>query len=571
MDITNSLDDNDLNAHQNNYKELYGFFGFIIDAKKDIENFINGTGVVTRKMMADNSVGNAQLLNNAVTTEKIFPRAVGNAEISDFAINTNKIANDSVGNRALVEKGVWRENIADGAINNDKLDSIVYGRNLEGLTSANTVLMPGIYTINAGQNATESLAFPPGNQFGVLEVRDAGLNIITQTYTMPSVGQVWTRRRYLGNWSEWLKVGATPSTPSITTENLNELTTSGQLKQNATVYVTTDRNYPPVSGEFKAGTLFVINSGGAITQMYVADRAGELWVRDRLVGGTWYNWKRIGGASDGTSTGLPITEMELTGQWTPNDSGDDYLKEIGKHELVNVIEIGRSVQNRPLYAAIIGDSTKPAFFVNAGAHGTEVGTPEAAWIWVRELTKNKSLMFMDMCIVVVPNQNPDNRFIARANKNVVDLNRDWIDRSQPETHAVEYLLDNYNIVAALDMHNFGYPRETSFQEVLHGAEEVKAKSQEMYDVAFTALQKDNQPVRRYAPELPESSFVNGIATINGIPTLLVEIPCGGYGDWTFDDYYPTPSWQAHVGNITCNAIADYVWSNLSDFEALKSN
>lgn len=516
------------------------------------------------QQMAGNTPINAVPADGSITNVKIVDRAVGNSKISDYAVDTNKIASDSVGNRALVTGGVWRENIADSAVDNAKLDSVVYGKNLSGLTSASTVVTPGIYTINAGQNATESLGFPPGNQFGVLEVRDAGLNIITQTYTMPSVGQVWTRRRYLGSWSEWLKVGATPSTPTITTENLNEITTSGQLKQNASVYVTTERNYPPVSGEFKAGALFVINSGGSVTQMYVADRAGELWVRDRLVGGTWYDWKLIGETNSGTSKRLPVTEMELTGKWTPNDDGDKFLLEMGEHELVETIEIGRTVQDRPLYAAIIGDKTKPALLVNAGAHGTEVGPPEGAWLWVRELTKSKSLMLMDMCIIVVPNQNPDNRFIARGNKNAVDLNRDWVDFSQPETQAVASLFDTYNVVAALDMHNFGYPRHTSLQEVTFGTDEVKTKSQEMYDVVFSALVNDNQPVRRYDPALDERSFTNGVAIAYDIPTLVIEIPCGGYGDWTFDDYMPTPSWQAHIFILTCDAVANHVWNNLPE-------
>ena len=173
-------------------------------------------------------------------------------------------------------------------------------------------------------------------------------------------------------------------------------------------------------------------------------------------------------------------------------------------------------------------------------------------------------MLMDMCIIVVPNQNPDNRFIARGNKNTVDLNRDWVDFSQPETQAVKSLFDTYNVVAALDMHNFGYPRHTSLQEVTFGTDEVKTKSQEMYNVVFSSLENDNQPVRRYDPALDERSFTNGVAIAYDIPTLVIEIPCGGYGDWTFDDYMPTPSWQAHIFILTCDAVANHVWNNLPE-------
>ena len=453
---------------------------------------------------------------------------------------------------------------ADGSVNNRKLDSIVYGKILDIGTNANSLDVPGFYTVSSGERATEELNFPPGNQLGVLNVRDLGLGVRTQTYTMHSNGEIWTRRRYNGNWSSWIRVGDKTITPVAGDNDLDLLTSTGQWKQIHTPYVTNENNYPPISGEFKGGILNVVEYGGAVTQTYVAERAAEMWVRDRSVRGKWFEWKRLDGNVK------PVTRMEVTGKWTPNDDGDRFLLEMGEHELVETIEIGRTVNDRPLYAAIIGDKTKPALLVNAGAHGTEVGPPEGAWLWVRELTKSESLIFMDMCIIVVPNQNPDNRFIARGNKNAVDLNRDWVDFSQPETQAVKSLFDNYNVVAGLDMHNFGYPRDTSLQEVTFGSNEVKTKSQEMYDAVFSALENDNQPVRRYDPAMDERSFTNGVAIAYDIPTLIIEIPCGGYNDWTFDHYIPTPSWQSHIFILTCDAVANYVWRNLSDFEAVKS-
>src|SRR5699024_5136194 len=239
--------------------------------------------------------------------------------------------------------------------------------------------------------------------------------------------------------------------------------------------------------------------------------------------------------------------------------------EMGKKENVKTIEVGQSVRGTPMYASIIGDETKPALFINAGAHGTEVGAPEGAWLLIREFSEIKNLMLMDMCIIILPNQNPDNRFIARGNKNAVDLNRDWLDRSQPETKASEFILDNYNVIFAVDLHNFGYERETSLKEAEYGSEEVKRLSKNVYDTVFEVLEKDDQPVRRYDPEVAETSFTNGIASINNIPTLLIEIPCGGYNDWTFDHYMPTPEWQAHIGITVGKGIANYIWKNLGDF------
>ena len=462
---------------------------------------------------------------------------------------------------------------ADGSITNEKLDSVVYGKILDAGTNADSLDVPGFYTVSSGVLATEELNFPPGNQFGVLNVRHLGSATISQSYTMPSIGEIWTRRRYVGSWSDWKKINENRMTPFLNKTDLNEITDTGEWRQVDSAHITSNLNYPDISGDALTGTLLVSNASGSISQTYIADRAGEIFVRDRNVAGRWYEWKKVGGTKDnggGSVKSVPKTDMEITGRWTSNDAGDNFMFEMGKHELVEIIEVGRSVRDRPIYAAVIGDPTKPAYYINAASHGTEVGAAEAAWLLVREFTQEKSLMLMDMCIIVLPNQNPDNRFIARGNKNAVDINRDWVDKEQPETHAAMHILNNYNVVAATDLHNFGYPRHVSLKEAIYGTPEVMAKSRELFDLVTTTLENDDQLVRRYDPDAPNSSFTNGVAEQWNVATLLIEIPCGGFNDWTFDHYYPTPYWQAYVGGLACKAIAKYVWKNLSDFEALKS-
>lgn len=93
-----NLDDNDMNNVNSNFIELYGFLGFISEAKKAIENFINGTGVVTNKMLSDDSV----------TNRVIAPRGVHNDNIADLAVRENHIAAGSVS----------EQKIANGAVNN---------------------------------------------------------------------------------------------------------------------------------------------------------------------------------------------------------------------------------------------------------------------------------------------------------------------------------------------------------------------------------------------------------------------------------------------------------------------
>src|SRR5699024_7425360 len=146
---------------------------------------------------------------------------------------------------------------------------------------------------------------------------------------------------------------------------------------------------------------------------------------------------------------------------------------------------------------IIGDPTLPAVLVIAVQHGTEVGPPEGAWLWCRELTKPKSLALMDVCVIVVPMVNPDKRFVAGGKQAMVYLNHDWTDLTQTETQAVATLFDEYNIVAGVDVHNFGYPRETSYQGSAYGDETTQSLAVELENVVETALTEDGQPARRF--------------------------------------------------------------------------
>lgn len=441
-----------------------------------------------------------------------------------------------------------------------------------GSTHLDEVITPGVYGQVWSSVASPDLGYPEEN-VGELTVSSPQSSFIYQTYTVVTTGSIWTRRLYIDTWSTWQEVGAPDdSIPALSNTDLNTVLGQGRYVQLFDAGATGELNYPPIGSANKAGYLEVLVSSGVVAHVYLAPRAGEMWSRN-YYNGNWRPWQQIGGSNSGgggSGDGIPRTDMELTGRWTSNNAGDAFLQRMGEYEAVEVREIGRSVHDRPILAAVIGDPTNPAVLVNSGAHGTEVGTPEAAWLWVRELAQAKSLMLMDLCVLVVPMQNPDNRFNARGNRNAVDLNRDWLDRSQPETQAVASLLDEYNVVAALDVHNFGYAREISLFGATLGAPEVNALSHDLHEAVFAAVEVDGQMARTYGPGGPPETLVQGVAAVENIATLLVEIPCGGYGDWTFDHYQPAPSWQAHVGIVACDAFAKHVWENLPAFEALKS-
>ena len=115
--IDNNLDDNSAVSHNYNYKTLFDQLGFISDAKKAIENFINGTGVVTNKMLEDKSVTTAKLNGLSVSTDKLGSRSVTNEKIADGAVNNYKLANKSVTLSKIDERAVDLTKFSEEVIN----------------------------------------------------------------------------------------------------------------------------------------------------------------------------------------------------------------------------------------------------------------------------------------------------------------------------------------------------------------------------------------------------------------------------------------------------------------------
>lgn len=142
-------------------------------------------------------------------------------------------------------------------------------------------------------------------------------------------------------------------------------------------------------------------------------------------------------------------------------------------ERVRVVEIGRTLLDRPINMFVIGYPTPPAtpeavaatspLLINCNVHGNEPGDREACLIMARQLAFGTDARTIDLLshttVLIVPTINGDGRAAnTRGNNAGQDLNRDYSLVRQPETAAFVRMLADYRPVAGYDGHEYGNQR-----------------------------------------------------------------------------------------------------------------
>jgi hypothetical protein len=140
-----------------------------------------------------------------------------------------------------------------------------------------------------------------------------------------------------------------------------------------------------------------------------------------------------------------------------------------KTDFLNVDIIGESVEGRNLYALKFSksefgeDTSKIKVLIFAQQHGNEQSGKEGALILARELLRPENeYLFDKIDLVLIPQMNPDGSEInVRFNANGMDLNRNHLILTEPETIAMHKLFDEYLFEATMDVHEY-YPYTEDF-------------------------------------------------------------------------------------------------------------
>lgn len=173
-------------------------------------------------------------------------------------------------------------------------------------------------------------------------------------------------------------------------------------------------------------------------------------------------------SEDGASARLELPAGEgLVAAQEPFDSArhERLLDRLASLPQAERIELGRSLDGRPISAVRFGDPAAPSLVVLLGRqHPPEVSGAIAMEAFLLELADQAEagrLVDRRVQFLAVPLLNPDGvaRGHWRANRGAKDLNRDWGEFSQPETRAVktwlEALPQSVRPVAMLDFHSTG--------------------------------------------------------------------------------------------------------------------
>ena len=232
----------------------------------------------------------------------------------------------------------------------------------------------------------------------------------------------------------------------------------------------------------------------------------------------------------------------------------DFLKtQDAKQDAMELEVIGQSVKGRDLFLAkYISDPANPTILFLTQQHGNEQLTTEGALEFIKHLGTGKTGDVLDgVNILVVPMLNPDgamgdvdfslddyhadgDRHLTRYNAVGVDLNRDHVDKVQPETQALHYnVMAKYDIDYMVDLHHQGTQSERDGElvsgSILHPTTpnvdpDVLEGSKRLGAVVFDAVDSTGWGhLGKYSGGSAETISRNGIAVEYGISTLLFEM------------------------------------------------
>ncbi|MBK7230057.1 MAG: hypothetical protein IPH97_14575 [Ignavibacteriales bacterium] len=146
-----------------------------------------------------------------------------------------------------------------------------------------------------------------------------------------------------------------------------------------------------------------------------------------------------------------------------------FIKEVDeKSDLIKSEVMTKSVEGKELFAVYFSkdgfgkDESKIKVLIFAQQHGNEQSGKEGALLLINELLKPENQYLFDKIdFVLVPQMNPDgSEKNQRRNGNSMDLNRNHLILTEPETIGLHKLFNKYLFEVTMDVHEYAPYGET---------------------------------------------------------------------------------------------------------------
>lgn len=220
------------------------------------------------------------------------------------------------------------------------------------------------------------------------------------------------------------------------------------------------------------------------------------------------------------------------------------------------VEIGRSVENRPIYKTEFGEGDDVTLFFSC-FHGAERSTPRFGFEFADMLHKDPSLVAEGKRVVIIPILNPDG-FVrgTRTNANDVDLNRNYPTRnwghqpaegrlikfgpepaSEPETRLVMKLMAEIQPTKILTIHQ---PLRCNNPDGPAGL-----------GLALLMGQYNGYPLEPYIGYPTPGSYGTWAGKEWEVPMVTLELPRGAPDSPEFDQMWEENR-EAMIAVVNCN-------------------
>lgn len=230
-------------------------------------------------------------------------------------------------------------------------------------------------------------------------------------------------------------------------------------------------------------------------------------------------------------------ETSLFGRYITNEHIEPLLEKLKQHFTVGIE--GYSAEGLPVYNITVGTGAN-RIFIWSQMHGNESTTTKAIFDFLNFLTQGSeqaATLLQNFSFYILPLVNPDGaRLYTRENANRVDLNRDSVNLSQPESKLLRQAFENFKPDYCYNMHDqrtiFGVgegrakPATVSFLAPSYNEErEINPCRQ----AAINLIAAMNDTLQKYIPEqvgrFDDSFNINCIGDMFqslGVPTVLFE-------------------------------------------------